>query len=74
MTAYPRTPAKQPERRPRWIVGGATILTFVGLLYLVELIDQLSRHSLDVNGIRPLKTDGLWALFSRRCCMPTGHT
>ncbi|KZS73449.1 rhomboid family intramembrane serine protease [Mycobacterium kansasii] len=62
MTGYPRTPAKQPEKRPRWIVGGATILTFVALLYLVELIDQLTRHSLDVNGIRPLKTDGLWGI------------
>ncbi|EUA12841.1 rhomboid family protein [Mycobacterium kansasii 732] len=62
MTAHPRTPKKQPEKRPRWIVGGATILTFVALLYLVELIDQLSRHSLDVNGIRPLKTDGLWGI------------
>jgi membrane associated rhomboid family serine protease len=40
-------------------VGGATIVTFVALLYLVELIDQLSGHSLDVNGIRPLQTDGL---------------
>ncbi len=45
------------------MVGGATILTFVALLYLVELIDQLSRHSLDVNGIRPLETDGLWGII-----------
>ncbi|HSS25434.1 MAG TPA: rhomboid family intramembrane serine protease [Mycobacterium sp.] len=52
-------PATQRNKRPRWMVGLATILTFVALLYLVELIDQLSRHSLDVNGIRPLETDGL---------------
>jgi membrane associated rhomboid family serine protease len=44
------------------MVGGATILTFVALLYFIELIDQLSRHSLDVNGIRPLETDGLWGI------------
>jgi membrane associated rhomboid family serine protease len=41
------------------VVGGATILTFVALLYLVELIDQLTRHSLDANGIRPLEAGGL---------------
>jgi len=44
------------------MVGGATILTFVALLYLVELIDQLTRHSLDANGIRPLQADGLWGI------------
>ena len=54
-----RTPATQTTKHPRWMVGGATILTFTALLYLVELIDQLSRHSLDANGIRPLETDGL---------------
>jgi membrane associated rhomboid family serine protease len=56
-------PATQAKKRPRWMVGGATILTFVALLYVVELIDQLSRHSLDVNGIRPLDTDGLWGII-----------
>jgi membrane associated rhomboid family serine protease len=45
------------------MVGGATILTFVALLYLVELIDQLTRHSLDENGIRPLQVDGLWGII-----------
>jgi membrane associated rhomboid family serine protease len=59
---YQQTPATQPKRRPRWVVGGATILTFVALLYLVELIDQLTRHSLDANGIRPLEADGLWGI------------
>ena len=62
-TGNPRTPATQPKKRPRWMVGGAAILTFVALLYLVELIDQLSRHSLDVNGIRPQTTDGLWGII-----------
>ncbi|RAV00821.1 rhomboid family intramembrane serine protease [Mycobacterium colombiense] len=38
------------------------MLTFVVLLYLVELIDQLTRHSLDANGIRPLEADGLWGI------------
>jgi membrane associated rhomboid family serine protease len=56
-------PARQTKQRPRWMVGGATILTFVALLYLVELIDQLTRHSLDANGIRPLTSDGLWGII-----------
>lgn len=56
-----RVPATQ-KKRPQWMVGGATILTFVALLYLIELFDQLSRHSLDANGIRPLETDGLWGI------------
>ena len=58
-----RTPATQTKKRPRWMVGGATILTFAALLYLIELIDQLTRHSLDGNGIRPLETDGLWGII-----------
>ncbi|EUA50002.1 integral membrane domain protein [Mycobacterium xenopi 3993] len=57
----------------RWKVGGATIISFVALLYVAELVDQLDGHALDRNGIRPLETDGLWALSSRRCCTPTGR-
>ncbi len=60
---YPHTPARQAKKRPRWMVGGATILTFVALLYLVELIDLLANHSLDGNGIRPQTTDGLWGII-----------
>ncbi|ORB64967.1 rhomboid family intramembrane serine protease [Mycobacterium shinjukuense] len=63
MTRHPRTPATPTKARPRWMVGGATILTFVVLLYLIELIDQLSGNRLDVNGIRPLETDGLWGII-----------
>ncbi|CQD12787.1 rhomboid family protein [Mycobacterium europaeum] len=54
-------PATQPKR-PAWVVGGTTILTFVALLYLIELVDQLTGHSLDENGIRPLEADGLWGI------------
>ncbi|MDM4139062.1 MULTISPECIES: rhomboid family intramembrane serine protease [Mycobacterium] len=58
----PGTPGAQPKKRSTATVGAATILTFVALLYLVELIDQLSRHALDANGIRPLEVDGLWGI------------
>ncbi len=52
----------QPKKTPAWKVGGATILSFVAVLYIIELVDQLSRHSLDRNGIRPLEADGLWGI------------
>lgn len=52
-----QTPA--PKKRPAWIVGGLTIISFVALLYVIELFDALTGHQLDQNGIRPLETDGL---------------
>ena len=48
-----------PTKWPAWKVGGATILTFVALLYVIEILDTLSGHALDRNGIRPLETRGL---------------
>ena len=57
------TPARQPKKRSAFVVGGATILSFVALLYLVEAFDQLNGHRLDDNGIRPLETDGLWGIL-----------
>ncbi|OBK12631.1 rhomboid family intramembrane serine protease [Mycobacterium asiaticum] len=58
-----RTPATETNtKKPRWAVGATTIITFVALLYVIELIDQLSGDRLDHNGIRPLTTDGLWGI------------
>ena len=74
-SGYPHTPARQAKKRPRWMVGGATILTFVALLYLVELIDQLSRTipwTTTASGRwRPTACGGS---SSRRFCTPTGRT
>jgi membrane associated rhomboid family serine protease len=56
---YPATPAPQPKKRPLWVTGGVTILSFIVLLYVIELFDSLNGHRLDDNGIRPLETDGL---------------
>ena len=39
------TPVEQPKKRSPWLVGGATIISFVALLYIVELFDQLDRPS-----------------------------
>jgi membrane associated rhomboid family serine protease len=41
------------------MIGGITIVSFVVLLWLIELFDSLNGHRLDYNGIRPLETDGL---------------
>ena len=59
----PATSERHTTKRPRWFVGGATILTFVTLLYVVELIDCLSGHALDRNGIRPWQTEGLLGII-----------
>jgi membrane associated rhomboid family serine protease len=59
---YPGTPAPQ-KKRPAWVVGGATIVSFVVLLYVIEIFDSLSGHHLDDNGIRPLETDGLTGII-----------
>ncbi|MDT5344392.1 MAG: hypothetical protein QOE52_3576, partial [Mycobacterium sp.] len=59
----PYSPARQPKKRSPWLVGGATIVSFVALLYVVEAFDQLDGHRLDDNGIRPLETDGLWGIL-----------
>src|ERR1700752_1988081 len=57
------TPLQQPKKRSAWVVGGATIISFVALLYVVEAFDQLDSHQLDYNGIRPLEADGLWGIL-----------
>lgn len=57
---YPGVPGQpQSKSRPPWMIGAVTILSFVALLYLIELFDSLTGHRLDDNGIRPLETDGL---------------
>ena len=58
----PVQPPPQSKKPSAWKAGGATILTFVALLYVIELVDQLTGHRLDDNGIRPLETDGLWGI------------
>jgi membrane associated rhomboid family serine protease len=57
----PGQPPK-PKKRPPWLIGGITILSFVALLYVVEVYDSITGHRLDDNGIRPLETDGLWGI------------
>ncbi len=60
---YRQLPARQPKKRSVWVVGAATIISFVALLYLAELVDWRSHHRLDENGIRPLESDGLWGIL-----------
>jgi membrane associated rhomboid family serine protease len=62
MSSHPH-PAATPRKRSAFVVGGATILSFVALLYVIEAFDQVDGHRLDDNGIRPLETDGLWGIL-----------
>jgi membrane associated rhomboid family serine protease len=57
------TQSRPKKKRSAFVVGGATILSFVALLYVVEAFDQISGHRLDENGIRPLEADGLWGIL-----------
>jgi membrane associated rhomboid family serine protease len=50
---------RPPSTWPAWKAGGVTILSFVAVLYLLEILDQVTGHALDRNGIRPLETGGL---------------
>src|SRR3984893_10749506 len=63
MTNKTHTSARRPKKRSPMLVGGATIISFVALLYVVEAFDQLDGHRPDDNGIRPLETDGLWGIL-----------
>jgi membrane associated rhomboid family serine protease len=63
MTNQTHTSARQPKKRSPMVVGGATIISFVALLYIIEAFDQLNGHRFDDNGIRPLETDGLWGIL-----------
>ncbi|ORB28243.1 rhomboid family intramembrane serine protease [Mycolicibacterium parafortuitum] len=53
----------QPDKRPAWLVGGLTVVSFVALLYVIEAYDSVTGHRLDHNGIRPLETDGLTGIL-----------
>jgi membrane associated rhomboid family serine protease len=57
------SPVRQPTKRSAFVLGGVAIVSFVALLYVIELFDQLSGHQLERNGIRPLETDGLWGII-----------
>jgi membrane associated rhomboid family serine protease len=61
MSTLAPTPAA--KKRPGWMLGGATIVSFVALLYVIEAIDQVSGSRLEQDGIRPLETDGLWGIL-----------
>ncbi|CAJ1495609.1 rhomboid family intramembrane serine protease [[Mycobacterium] kokjensenii] len=56
------TSAPGSGKKPAWRTGGATVVAFVAVLYLVEAVDQVSGHRLDRHGIRPLEADGLWGV------------
>jgi membrane associated rhomboid family serine protease len=56
-------PTTQPRKRPEWMVGGVTIVSFVALLYVIEAWDYVHNQELNADGIRPLEADGLWGIL-----------
>ena len=52
-----------PKKRPAWITGGATILSFIAVLYLIEAWDAVHHQELNNDGIRPWTVDGLWGIL-----------
>ena len=46
-------------RSPRAVVAAQVIVSFVAMLYVVELVDTLLGHRLDQGGVRPREADGL---------------
>jgi membrane associated rhomboid family serine protease len=57
----PAAPAE--KKTPAWKVGGATVVSFVALLYVIEAIDTVTGGRLDDDGIRPWTLDGLWGIL-----------
>jgi membrane associated rhomboid family serine protease len=57
------TPTVEPEKPATWKVGGATILSFVALLYLIETWDYFHNQELNADGIQPWRVDGLWGIL-----------
>jgi membrane associated rhomboid family serine protease len=57
------TPAPQKKERPAWIIGGATIVSFVALLYVIEAWDAVNHQELNADGIWPRQADGLWGII-----------
>ena len=51
------------KKRPTWMAGGVTVVSFVALLYVIEAFDQATGDRLEQDGIRPLEVDGLWGIL-----------
>lgn len=47
----------------RWADAATVIGTFVGVLWLLEVIDQIANNRLDGLGIEPREADGLWGIL-----------
>jgi membrane associated rhomboid family serine protease len=56
-------PPPVEKKKPTWLVGGITIVSFVALLWVIEAVDAVLNHRLDQDGIRPLEVDGLWGIL-----------
>ncbi|CAM3171766.1 rhomboid family intramembrane serine protease [Nocardioides dubius] len=51
------------QESSRWADAATVIGTFVGVLWLLEMIDQIANNRLDGLGIEPREADGLWGIL-----------
>ena len=51
MFTWTPAPGTEPKKPAPWKVGGATILSFVAVLYLIEAWDAAHHQELNVDGI-----------------------
>ncbi|MFS3128440.1 rhomboid family intramembrane serine protease [Nocardioides sp. Bht2] len=56
-------PSAAPEESSRWADAATVIGTFVGVLWLLEVVDQIVNNRLDGLGIEPREADGLWGIL-----------
>lgn len=54
-----RSEIEGSSKRSRALVAAQVIVAFVGLLYLVELVDTVLGNRLDAAGVKPREADGL---------------
>jgi membrane associated rhomboid family serine protease len=59
MGMSPQASTSVEKKRPGWMVGGVTILSFVALLYAIEAWDAVNHQELNADGIRPREVSGL---------------
>jgi hypothetical protein len=65
---------QEPQQRPAWVVGGLTIVSFVALLYVMEIIDTVLGHRLTRTVSARCRPTGCGESCGRHCCTAAGRT
>lgn len=59
---FGQPPAQVPATKPVWQQAAIVVGAFTLLLYVIELVDVLSKESLEGAGVEPRSLDGLWGI------------